>query len=111
MMIPALFAPSLPGIAVRRTASLPLAYARPSTSWPGKEKTWMPGIKPGMTPERLIDRSCLYLAERGDLELVLMVANGAGDEAGGDRGAVIMADRHQPHRIDAVLLDDQRTKL
>jgi len=28
--------PSRPGIAVRRTASLPLAYARPSTSFRGQ---------------------------------------------------------------------------
>src|ERR1700760_1966809 len=36
--------PSWPGVAVRRTASLPLAYARPSTSYllHGR-KTWMPG--------------------------------------------------------------------
>ena len=40
-----------------------------------------------------------------------MVADGVGDEAGGDRGAVIMQDRHQADRIDAVLVDDQRAKL
>src|SRR6202011_763711 len=37
---------SWPGMAVRRTASLPLAYARPSTSF--LLKTWMPGTRPGM---------------------------------------------------------------
>src|SRR5207237_398748 len=37
---------SWPGIAVRRTASLPLAYARPSTSFLRRiEKTWMPGTR------------------------------------------------------------------
>src|SRR6202035_1435694 len=41
---------SWPGIAVQRTASLPLAYARPSTSFlRGRSKTWMPGTRPGMT--------------------------------------------------------------
>src|SRR5205085_12175838 len=40
---------SWPGIAVRRTASLALAYARPSTSLPACQgKTWMPGSSPGM---------------------------------------------------------------
>src|ERR1700694_2424709 len=56
-------------------------------------------------------RSCLYLAQRSDLELILVVADGAGDEAGGIRWPVKRADRPQPHRIDAVLVDDQRTKL
>src|ERR1700704_1558439 len=42
---------SWPGIAVGRTASLPLAYARPSTSSfaLGLERTWMAGASPGMT--------------------------------------------------------------
>src|SRR2546429_9270274 len=45
------FRTSWPGIAVRRTASLPLAYARPSTScfFASTIKTWMPGTSPGMT--------------------------------------------------------------
>jgi len=42
---------SWPGIAVRRTVSLPLASARPSTSW-RRRKTWMPGTSPGMTLEK-----------------------------------------------------------
>jgi hypothetical protein len=33
MILPTLKKPSWPGIAVRRMASLPLAYARPSTSF------------------------------------------------------------------------------
>src|SRR5260221_371369 len=39
------FTSSWPGIAVRRTASLPLAYARPSTSFfcNRQRKAWMPG--------------------------------------------------------------------
>src|SRR6202035_5692411 len=38
------------GIAVRRTASLPLAYPRPSTPCVQQEgRTWMPGTCPGMT--------------------------------------------------------------
>jgi len=40
---------SWPGIAVQRTTSLPLAYARPSTSLLQDRKTWMPGTRPGMT--------------------------------------------------------------
>src|ERR1043166_7390145 len=46
--------PSLwPGLAVRRTASLPLAYARPSTSFlHGLPKTWMPATSAGMTTDR-----------------------------------------------------------
>src|SRR5437868_3147038 len=51
------------------------------------------------------------LAQRGDLEMVLVVADGGGDEARSDRRAVIVQDRHQPHRIDAVLVDDQLSKL
>src|SRR6266536_3280691 len=51
------------------------------------------------------------LAQRGDLQMVLMVADGVGDEARGDRRAVIVQDRHQPHRIDAVLVDDQLPQL
>ena len=35
----------------------------------------------------------------------------SGDVAGGDRRAVIMQDRHQPHRIDAAFVDDQRAQL
>src|SRR4051812_26809495 len=40
-----------------------------------------------------------------------MVADGTGGERGGNRRAVIMQDRHQPDRIDAVLVDDHRAKL
>ena len=40
-----------------------------------------------------------------------MVADRARDEARGDRGAVIVQDRHQAYRIDAVFVDDQLTKL
>ena len=40
-----------------------------------------------------------------------MLADRLGDEAGGDRRAVVMQDRHEPHRIDADLVDDQRAKL
>ena len=45
------------------------------------------------------------------LQLVEMVADRLGDEAGGDRRAVVMQDRHQPHRIDAAFVDDQRAQL
>jgi hypothetical protein len=38
---------SWPGIAVRRTASLPLAYARPSTSWPQMKEDVDARDKPG----------------------------------------------------------------
>ena len=34
-----------------------------------------------------------------------------GDEARGDRRAVVVQDRHQPHRIDAAFVDDQRAQL
>jgi hypothetical protein len=42
---------SWPGLAVRTTASLPLAYARPIHVFARDEfvKTWMPGTRPGMT--------------------------------------------------------------
>ena len=40
-----------------------------------------------------------------------MVADGLGDEARRDRRAVVMHDRHQPHRIDTELVDDQRPQL
>jgi hypothetical protein len=41
---------SWPGIAVRRTASLPLAYVPAIHVFDGpREKTWMPGTRPGMT--------------------------------------------------------------
>ena len=33
-----------------------------------------------------------------------MIADGAGDETGGDRRPVVMHDRNQPHRIDPVRL-------
>ena len=36
---------------------------------------------------------------------------GAGDETRGDRRAVVVQDRHQPHRIDAAFVDDQRAQL
>src|SRR5471032_361165 len=55
--------------------------------------------------------SRLYLAQRGHLELILMISDGAGDETRGDRRAVVVQDRHQPDRIDTVLVDDQRTQL
>jgi len=45
---------SWPGIAVRRTASLPLAYARhPRLAFWRQTKTWMPGTRPIKRPERL----------------------------------------------------------
>ena len=39
------------------------------------------------------------------------VADLAGDEARGDRRAVIVQDRHQADRIDAAFVDDQRAQL
>src|ERR1700686_4754019 len=52
-MLSSLAFSSWPGLAVRRTASLPLAYARPSTSFLLLyTKTWMPGTRPGMTKAR-----------------------------------------------------------
>src|SRR5258706_5793840 len=48
----AVFPSSWPGIAVRRTASLPLAYAPAihAFSCAGSAgKTWIPGTRPGMT--------------------------------------------------------------
>ena len=45
------------------------------------------------------------------LQRVEMVADGAGDEAGGDRRAVVVQDRHQPRRIDAAFVDQQRAQL
>src|SRR3954465_12666 len=67
---------------------------------------WIPGsrlkeARPGMQGfgwGALSSR--LYLAlQRRHLELILVVADGAGDEARGDRRAVIMQDRYQPHRV------------
>ena len=40
-----------------------------------------------------------------------MIADGLGDEARGDRRAVVMQDRHQPHRVDAAFVDDQRAQI
>src|SRR5262249_15565342 len=47
----------------------------------------------------------------GDLERVEMIADGARDEARGDRGPVVMQDRDQPDGIDAALVDDERAQL
>ena len=44
---------SWPGIAVRRTASLPLAYAPAIQRHRDRGKTWMPGTSPGMTAEQV----------------------------------------------------------
>src|SRR4051812_22672233 len=84
--------------------------SRPSTPWQ-RRKAWMPGTRPGMTAERSNVQSRHHLAQRGDLELILVVANRFGDEACGDRRAVVVQDRYQPHRVDAILVDDQRAKL
>ena len=43
--------------------------------------------------------------------MVLVIADRIRDEARGDRRAVKMQDRHQPYRIDAVLVDDQLPQL
>ena len=40
-----------------------------------------------------------------------MIADRLGDEACGDRGAVIVQDRNEPHRVNAVLVDDHGSKL
>ena len=40
-----------------------------------------------------------------------MVADGVGDETRGNRRAVIRQDRHEPYRINAVLVDDQSPQL
>src|SRR3974390_3581571 len=40
-----------------------------------------------------------------------MIADRLGDETGGDRRAVVMQDRHQPHWIYATFGDNERTKL
>jgi hypothetical protein len=45
------------------------------------------------------------------LSCVEVVADRVGDEARGDRRAVVVQDRHQPHRIDAAFVDDQRAQL
>src|SRR5262245_43926614 len=55
---------SWPGIAVRRTASLRSPMPRPSTS-SLTSKTWMPGIKPGMTAV-LLARSFSSRRQRRD---------------------------------------------
>jgi hypothetical protein len=46
---------SWPGIAVRRTASLPLAYV-PAIHVLDAQKTWMPGTSPGMTNSKAMQR-------------------------------------------------------
>jgi len=40
-----------------------------------------------------------------------MIADRLGDETGGNRRAVVMVDRNQPHRVDAAFVDDQRAQL
>ena len=40
-----------------------------------------------------------------------MVADRLGDESRGDRRAVIVQDRNEPHGIDTILIDDQRAQL
>src|SRR5579863_2390831 len=94
---------SWPGIAVRRTASLPLAYARPSTSLlPKKEsKTWITGsslVKPA-DDDGYCGRLRAQLSDRRPLRLLLLLfperqqplAGRAADHAGN-------ADRDRAHR-------------
>ncbi|WP_339561507.1 hypothetical protein, partial [Pseudomonas sp. EA_65y_Pfl1_P113] len=71
----------------------------------------MPGSSPGMTKEREEERSRHGLPQRGHLEVILVVADGFCDEARGDGRAVIVHDRHQPHGVDAVLVDDELAQL
>jgi hypothetical protein len=53
------FHSSWPGIAVQRTACFRTPMSRPSTSYGfAKLKTWMPGIKPGMTVESALSVTC-----------------------------------------------------
>ena len=51
------------------------------------------------------------LAQRRDVERVEMLADRVGDEARGDRRAVVVQDRHQARRIDAAFVDEQRAQL
>jgi len=56
----------------------------------------------GEIPAELADA-----AQSAHEALIEMVADGLGDEARRDRRAVVMHDRHEPHRVDAELIDDQ----
>src|SRR5262245_5937097 len=51
------------------------------------------------------------LAQRRHLERVEVIADGARNEARGDRGTVVVQDRHQPHRVDVAFVDDERAQL
>src|SRR5262249_25687459 len=44
-------------------------------------------------------------------QLVEVIADGFGDETGGNGRAVIMQDRHKSYRIDPAFVDDQRAQL
>src|SRR5580658_10426860 len=56
-------------------------------------------------------RSRYHFPQRSYLELIQVIPDGLGDEARGNRRAVVMHDRNQPHWIDAELVDDQRAQL
>src|SRR5262245_61347189 len=74
------------------------------------------GIQPRTTSEYLLDRplsrtmttvgSRHHLAERGHFESFQIVGDLARDESRGDRSAVVVQDRDQPHRVDAEFIDD-----
>src|SRR4051794_14699013 len=52
-----------------------------------------------------------HLPQRCDFQGVKMIADRACDKARGDRCAVVMQDRYEPHRIDIAFVDDQRAQL
>src|ERR1700730_4593738 len=49
-------------------------------------------------------RSRYHFPQRSYLELIQVIPDGLGDETRGDRRAVVMHDRNQPHRIDAAIV-------
>src|SRR4051812_11543924 len=52
-----------------------------------------------------------HLPQRRDFQGVKMIADRACDKACGDRCAIVMQDRYEPHRIDIAFVHDQRAQL
>ena len=65
-------------------------------------------MRRGVNMVYIVENNGVYGLTKGQFSAT---ADRVCDETRSDRCTVVMADRHQPHRIDAVLVDDQRTKL
>ena len=49
--------------------------------------------------------------QRRNLQRIQILPDRARDEPRGDRGAVVVQDRHQAHRVDAAFVDDEAAQL